>query len=96
MIYRNIRVFFSQFFIFFNNKYQLRGNNRNIKFKHNFNNTKWQGSFFHRAKTMWNKLPQDVVSCERVENFRKKLKRFSLNTINFSNFRLKTIKKRNK
>ena len=49
----------------FHNKYYLRGNRRK-KSKHNFNNSQWQGSFFHRAKTMWNKLPQDVVSCENI------------------------------
>ena len=38
----------------------------------------------YRAKAMWNRLPQDIVSCEGVEQFCLKLKRFYLNTINTS------------
>ena len=38
----------------------------------------------YRAKAMWNRLPQDIVSCEGVEHFRLKLKRFVLNTIKTS------------
>ena len=75
------KVFFRKLFSFSHNKYQLRGNHKKIKFKHNFNNSHWLSSFFYRAKTMWNKLLQDVVSCERVEYFRLKLKRFNLSTI---------------
>ena len=78
------KSFFDQFFNFSQNKYQLRGNNLKIKCKHDFQNSQWQGAFFHRAKAMWNRLPQDIVSCERVEQFRLKLKRFDLNTINTS------------
>ena len=70
VIIGNYKVFFSQFFSFSHNKYQLGGKNKKIKCKHNFNNLQWQGSFFHRAKTMWNMLPQDVLLCQRMENFR--------------------------
>ena len=76
--------FFSHFFSFSHIKYHLIGNNLKIKCKDNFNNSQWQGSFFHRTKTMWKKLPQDVVPCERGEHFRLKLKRFDLNSINIS------------
>ena len=78
------KSFFNQFFIFSHNKYQLRGNNLKIKCKHDFKNSQWQGAFFHRAKDMWNRLPQDIVSCEEVEHFRLKLKIFVLSTINTS------------
>ena len=80
----NIRFFFRNFFRNFHNKYQLRGNNRKLILKQNFNNSQWQGSFYHRAKNMLNKLEQGVVSFERVEHFRIKLKRFDLNSINIS------------
>ena len=60
------------------------GNNLKIKCKDYFKNSRWQGAIFHRAKVMWNRLPQDIVSCEEVEHFRLKLKRFDLNTINTS------------
>ena len=30
--------------------------------------------FFHRAKTMWKKLPQDLVRCAKLENCRLELK----------------------
>ena len=80
----NIKVFLTSFFSFSQNENQLRGNNFKIKFKHDFQNRQWQGAFFHRAKAMWNRLPQDIVSCEKVEHFRLKLKRFDLNTINTS------------
>ena len=33
---------------------------------------------------MWNRLPQDVVSCGRVEQFRLKLKKKELNNIDTS------------
>ena len=36
----NYKVFFSQFFSFSHKKYHLRGNNRKINRKHNFNNSK--------------------------------------------------------
>ena len=65
--YKGFSVNFS---VFSHNKYLLRGSVRKIKCIHNFNNSLWQGSFFHRAKTMWNKLSQDVVSCEIAVNFR--------------------------
>ena len=55
-----------------------------IKCKHDFQNSQWQGAFFHKEKVMWNTLPQDIVSCEGVENFRLKLKIFDFNTINTS------------
>ena len=58
--------------------------NKQIKCKNIFNNSQWQGSFFQRANTKWNKLPQDVVSCERVEHFCLKLKIFNLNSKNIS------------
>ena len=78
------KVFFNQFFSFSQNSYDLRGNNKKITCKHDFKNGQWENSFFHRTKIMWNKLPQDVVSCERVEHFRSKLKRLNLNSINIS------------
>ena len=33
---------------------------------------------------MWNRLPQEIVSCEGIKHFRLKLKRFDLNTTNTS------------
>ena len=62
----NIKIFFNQFFSFSHNKYQLREYNLKIKFKHDFKNSQWKGTFFHRTKVMWNRLPQDIVSCEGV------------------------------
>ena len=35
-------------------------------------------------KTSYHIVPQDIVSCEGVEQFRLKLKRLDLNTINTS------------
>ena len=78
------KVFFNEFFSFSQNGYGLRGNNKKIKCKHDFKNSQWENLFFHRTKIMWNKLPQDVVSCGKVEHFRSKLKRFNLNSINIS------------
>ena len=78
----NIKVFLTSFFSFSHNKYQLRRNNLKKKCKHDFQISQWRGAFFHRAKAMWNRLLQDIVSCEGVIHFRLKLKRFDLNTIN--------------
>ena len=36
---------------------------------------------------LWKKLPQEVVSCEKVENFHLKLEKFNLNTIVFIKIR---------
>ena len=78
----NIKKNFNQFFSFSHNKYQLRGNNLKIKCKNDFQYSQWQSAFFHRAKVLLNKLPQDIVSCEGVEHLCLKPKIFYLNTIN--------------
>ena len=78
------KEFFNQFFVFSQNKYNLRGNDKKIKCKYNYNNSQWQNSFFCRTINMWNRLPQNVVSCGRVEHFRLKLKKIDLNSINTS------------
>ena len=74
------QVFFSQFFSFSHNKYQLRGNNRKKSVCIILTTVSGMGQFFKEQR----KLPQDVVLFERVEHFRLKLKRFNLNTINIS------------
>ena len=78
------KEFFNQFFVYSQTKYNLRGNDKKIKCKYNFNNSQWQNSFFCRTINMWNRLPQDVVSCGKVEHFRLKLKKIDLNSINTS------------
>ena len=35
--------------------------------------------FFYRSVELWNKLPDELVSCEKVEHFRLRLKKFDLN-----------------
>ena len=57
------------FSVFFHNNYQLKGINRKIKCIHNFNSSQLQGSFLHRVNFKYNQLPQNWVSCERVEQF---------------------------
>ena len=51
---------------------------------HNIINFQWQGLFFTNFNTMWNKLPQDVVLCERVKQFQLKLKIFRFITTDIS------------
>ena len=75
------KVFFDQFFSFYQKSYVLRGNNKKITCKHNFKNSQWQNSLFHRTMILWNKLPKDVVSCERVEHILSKLKKVFLSSI---------------
>ena len=35
--------------------------------------------FFYRSVRIWNKLPNVLISCKKVEEFRSKLKKFDLN-----------------
>ena len=65
----------------FKNNYLLRDNNKKIICRHHFNNNVWHNSFFYRSVEMWNKLPNELVSCEKFEQFRLKLKNFDLNKI---------------
>ena len=73
MVYK---VFFDQFFKFCQKNYVLRRNDWKITLKHDFLNGQWQNSYFHRTLILWNKLPEEVVLFEKVENFRLKLKKF--------------------
>ena len=59
--------------------YLLRGNNRKFRCRQNFNNNVWHNSFFYRSVELWNKLPDELVSCKKVEHFRLRLKKFDLN-----------------
>lgn len=62
-------------------KYSLRGNSKKFTCKHHFNNEAWHNSFFYRSVEIWNKLPNELVSCKKVEEFRFKLKKFDLNKV---------------
>ena len=42
---------------------------------------------FHKTMILWKKLHQEVVSCEKVDNFHLKLEEFSLNGIVFIKIR---------
>lgn len=65
----------------FLNKYTLRGNSNKFTCKLYFNNEAWHNSFFYRSVEIWNKLPNELVSCKKVEEFRFKLKKFDLNKV---------------
>ena len=65
----------------YKNNYLLRGNNKKFTCRHHFNNEVWHNSYFYRSVEMWNKLPNELVLCEKVEQFRLKLKKFDLNKI---------------
>ena len=62
----------------YKNNYLLRGNNKKFTYRHHFNNDVWHNSFFYRSVEVWNKLPNELVSCKNVEQFRLKLKKFDL------------------
>ena len=46
-----------------------------MKYKCDFLNSQWQNMaiFYHRTMLLLNKIPQDVVLCEKVEHFHLKL-----------------------
>ena len=73
----NLKNFFERYKI----NYLLRGNNKKFTCRHHFNNDVWHNSFFYRSVEMWNKLPNDLVSCKKVEKFRLKYKKFDLNKL---------------
>ena len=73
----NLKNFFEPY----KTNYLLRGNNKKFTCRHHFNNDVWHNSFFYRSVEMWNKLPNDLVSCKKVEQFRLKLKKIDLNKL---------------
>ena len=73
----NLQIIFEPY----KNNYLLRGNNKKFTCRHHFNNDVWHKSFFYRSVEMRNKLPNEFVSCEKVEKTRLKLKKINLNKI---------------
>ena len=62
-------------------KLLIKRKHKQIATKYHFNNIQWQNYFFYLSKNSWNKLPNELVLCQNVEQFRHNLKKFDLNKV---------------
>ena len=51
---------------------------KKITCRHHLNNDVWHNSSLYRSVKVWNKLPNELISCKNVEQFQLKLKKFDL------------------
>ena len=66
---------FHNFFSFNNSPYFLRSHPLQIAVNSDYKINNWTKSFFVRAPTLWNKLPQNIVTADSVNNFKSMLRR---------------------
>lgn len=73
---------FSDYFIFHTTKYNLRSNTMQIKLAPNIELSllQWQNSFFVRAISYWNKLPDEAVRAPSVSIFKYGILKFNLDS----------------
>ena len=69
---------FHNFFSFNNSPYFLRSHPLQIAVNSDYKINNWTKSFFVRAPTLWNKLPQNIVTADSVNNFKSMLRRHLL------------------
>ena len=70
---------FSDYFVFRQNPYNLRGNSHKIDTLQNYRSCQWSNTFFARVTKYWNLLPDDVASLPTLHTFKMKLKQLDLN-----------------
>ena len=69
---------FSDFFMYRNIPYHVRGNSKKISSKHNFKSSQWNHSFFSRVTVIWNLLPDKVCTTTSLRQFKLNLDNFDL------------------
>ena len=65
---------FDQYFVKINSGYSLRSHCFQIKPKFHFNSSQWLNSYFGRVPGLWNSLPNELVICSKLDEFKTKLK----------------------
>ena len=74
LIHNNYDLAFETFFTLKQSKYSLRSHSSQIMIKNEFRTSHWQNSFFVRAPTTWNKLPQNIINAGSLAMFKNLLK----------------------
>ena len=72
---------FSDFFVFRNSQYNLRGNSQKIDTLNKFKSNQWSFSFFARVVKFWDFIPDDVALSSTLNIFKFKLKQLDLSPL---------------
>ena len=82
IVYNISDLNFSDYFIFHTTKYNLRSNTMQIKLAPNIDLSllQWKNSFFVRAISYWNKLPDEAVRAPSISIFKNCILKFNLDS----------------
>ncbi len=78
IVYKKIDLNFSDFFDFCKGSMRTRGHSKKL-FVTDCKSTARKNFFSRRVVKAWNKLPENVISCKSIENFRNELVKLDLN-----------------
>ena len=70
---------FHDYFYLINTNYNLRRNSLQIKplYQIKSTNSSWLNSFFNRVPTLWNALPNEIVTSSNLTNFKQKIRKYN-------------------
>ena len=77
---------FHEYFYLVNTNYNLRRNSLQIKplYQIKSTNSSWLNSFFNRVPTLWNALPNEIVTSPNLITFKQKIRKYNfLNQLAF-------------